>query len=61
MVLLDDRSKGVRLEVERRGKAALFTLRLSFVAHEQVDSVNASLRVFAEMLALRLPGRTVKG
>lgn len=57
MVLLDDRAKGVRLEVEQRGRLTRFTLDLSFVQREQREAVNVALRVFAEMVALRLPGR----
>lgn len=61
MVLLDDRSKGVRLELEQRGRSTRLTLVLSSVSREEREFAGVSLRVFAELLALRLPGRTVKG
>ncbi len=57
MVLLDDRSKGVRLELEQRGRVTRFVLELSGATREERERAAVSLRVFAELLALRLPGR----
>lgn len=61
MVLLDDRSKGVRLVLEQRGTLARFTLELPGASREQREAVAVSLRVFCEMLALRLVGRPHSG
>jgi hypothetical protein len=58
MVLVDDRSKGVRLEVEQRGRLTRLTLELTNAQREQREGAAVSLKVFAEMLALRLPGRS---
>lgn len=57
MVLLDDRSKGVRLELEQRGRLTRLTLELSSASREEREAAAVSLRVFSELLALRLPGR----
>lgn len=61
MVLLDDRAKGVRLEVEQRGRLTRLTLSLLDAPGEQREAAAVSLQTFSEMLALRLPGRSLSG
>lgn len=57
MVLMDDRAKGVRLEVEQRGRLTRFSLEVSGAPRDEREGVAVALRTFAEMVALRLPGR----
>lgn len=57
MVLMDDRSKGVRLELEQRGRLTRFSLELSSATREEREAAAVSLRVFSELLALRLAHR----
>lgn len=57
MVLMDDRAKGVRLEVEQRGRLTRWTFELTSAQRDEREGVAVALRTFAEMVALRLPGR----
>lgn len=60
MVLMDG-SKGVRLEVEQRGRLTRFSLEFSNAPREERESAAVSLRVFSELLALRLVDRSHHG
>lgn len=57
MVLLEDAGSGVRLEVEQRGRWTRFELTLTGAPRDEREAAAVSLRVFAELLAHRLPGR----
>lgn len=61
MILLDDRTKGVRLELEVLGSAARFTLELPSAPRENREAAAVSLRVLVEAIAHRLPGRSIVG